>query len=74
MAHENRRLFVKLIEADTRQEDNSSGLLHRKHHNSYFREKEQAERIRNENYDIIKRLLNQTGVVPYVSSMKKEYK
>lgn len=73
VAQENHRLFLKLMETGIRPEDNPE-LSKRRHHNSHFSGRRQAERIRNDNCGIITRMLNQTAVVPSVVSMKRDFK
>jgi hypothetical protein len=73
VAQENHRLFVRLMETGDRPEE-SPEQPQRRHHNSYFRGRQQVERIRNDNCGIINRMLNQTAVVPSLSSMKRDFK
>lgn len=74
VAQENHRLFLKLMETGARPEDNPELPPKRRHHNSHFSGKQQAERIRNDNCGIITRMLNQTAVVPSVVKMKRDFK
>jgi hypothetical protein len=62
------------METDTRAEENPEQKREIKHFNSHFSNKKQVERIRNDNYGIINRMINQTSMVPSLSSMKKEFK
>lgn len=74
VAQENHRLFVRLMETDGRTEENPEPQSQKRHHNSHFSARKQAERIRNDNCGIITRMLNQTAVVPSLSSMKRDFK
>lgn len=74
VAQENHRLFLKLMETGARPEESPEHPQRRRHHNSHFSSRQQAERIRNDNCGIITRMLNQTAVVPSVASMKRDFK
>ena len=63
------------METDARPEENpEKRMLVKEHFNSHFSNKKKGERIRNDNFGIINRMLNQTSMVPSLSTMKKEFK
>lgn len=63
------------MEVDEKEKlDNEAGKLQKRHSSHYYNQKIETDRIKNDNYGIINRLLSKTSMVPTHLQMKEDYK
>lgn len=61
---ENRRLMDKLNATDNRPEENPETKTEEKRFNSYFNNRRESNRIKNDNLDMLNRMVQQGSVIP----------
>ena len=64
---ENRRLLDKLNATDNRPEDNPEAKAEEKHFNSYFNNRRESTRIKNDNLEMLNRMVQKGSIIPTVS-------
>lgn len=63
------------MEVDEKEKlDNQAGKMQKQHSSHYYNQKIENDRIKNDNYAIINRLLSKTSLVPSHLQMREEYK
>lgn len=63
------------MEVDEKEKlDNEAGKLQKRHSSHYYNHKIESDRIKNDNYGIINRLLSKTSMVPSHLQMREDYK
>jgi hypothetical protein len=63
------------MEVDEKEKlDNETGKLQKRHSSHYYNQKIETDRIKNDNYGIINRLLSKTSMVPSHLQMREDYK
>lgn len=76
ISRDNHKLFTKLVAADRRSQEYFQGKSKskKKHFNSYFINRKEDSRIKQENCQLYARMMQQRSAVPALQQLKKEFK